>query len=201
MFYQPKDGHPLPHNPFKAIVSPRPIAWVSTQDANGARNLAPYSFFNALADTPPQVMFSSNGGKSDQAEGKDSLANIRATGVFCINIVEEAMKDAMNISSAPVEKSVDEFQRAGLEAAQCDTVDCPRVVGAPASLECRMTQIVPLLGNNSFMVIGEVTGVHLRDNCLKDGIFDVTTFRPLARLGYKDYSVVENTFTLARPGD
>lgn len=201
MFYQPKDGHPLPHNPFKAIVSPRPIAWVSTQDADGVSNLAPYSFFNALADTPPQVMFSSNGGKVDQLEGKDSLANIRATGVFCINIVEEAMKDAMNISSAPAAKSVDEFERAGLEAAQCDTIDCPRVLGAPASLECRMTQIVPLLGDNSFMVIGEVTGVHLRDNCLKDGIFDVTTFRPLARLGYKDYSVVENTFTLARPGE
>ncbi|WP_412554168.1 flavin reductase family protein [Shimia sp. MIT1388] len=199
MFYQPKDGHGLPHNPFKAIVSPRPIAWVSTQDANGERNLAPYSFFNALADNPPQVMFASTGKKDDQAEGKDSLSNIRATGVFCVNIVEESIRDAMNISSGPLGKDEDEFAAAGLEAAQCDTIDCPRLVGAPASLECRLTQIVPLLGENNFMAIGEVTGVHLRDNCIVDGIFDVTTYRPLSRLGYKDYAVVDNTFTLARP--
>jgi len=199
MFYQPKDGHGLPHNPFKAIVSPRPIAWVSTQDTNGVRNLAPYSFFNALADNPPQVMFASTGKKDDQAEGKDSLSNIRATGVFCINIVEESIRDAMNVSSGPLGKDDDEFTAAGLEAAQCDTIDCPRLVGAPASLECRLTQIVPLLGENNFMAIGEVTGVHLRDNCIVDGIFDVTTYRPLSRLGYKDYAVVDNTFTLARP--
>ncbi|WP_294227863.1 flavin reductase family protein [uncultured Shimia sp.] len=199
MFYQPKDGHGLPHNPFKAIVSPRPIAWVSTQDTNGVRNLAPYSFFNALADNPPQVMFASTGKKGDQAESKDSLSNIRATGVFCVNIVEEAIRDAMNVSSGPLGKDDDEFAAAGLEAAQCDTIDCPRLVGAPASLECRLTQIVPLLGENNFMAIGEVTGVHLRDNCIVDGIFDVTTYRPLSRLGYKDYAVVDNTFTLARP--
>lgn len=199
MFYQPKDGHALPHNPFKAIVSPRPIAWVSTQDTNGVRNLAPYSFFNALADNPPQVMFASTGKKDDQDEGKDSLSNIRATGVFCVNIVEESIRDAMNISSGPLGKDEDEFAAAGLESAQCDTIDCPRLVGAPASLECRLTQIVPLLGENNFMAIGEVTGVHLRDNCIVDGIFDVTTYRPLSRLGYKDYAVVDNTFTLARP--
>ncbi|MCH2066268.1 flavin reductase family protein [Shimia sp.] len=199
MFYQPKDGHGLPHNPFKAIVSPRPIAWVSTQDTNGVRNLAPYSFFNALADNPAQVMFASTGKKDDQAEGKDSLSNIRATGVFCVNIVEESIRDAMNISSGPLGKDEDEFVAAGLEATQCDTIDCPRLVGAPASLECRLTQIVPLLGENNFMAIGEVTGVHLRDNCIVDGIFDVTTYRPLSRLGYKDYAVVDNTFTLARP--
>ncbi|MEC8195786.1 MAG: flavin reductase family protein, partial [Pseudomonadota bacterium] len=179
--------------------SPRPIAWVSTQDTNGVRNLAPYSFFNALADNPPQVMFASTGKKDDQAEGKDSLSNIRATGVFCVNIVEESIRDAMNISSGPLGKHEDEFVATGLEAAQCDTIDCPRLVGAPASLECRLTQIVPLLGENNFMAIGEVTGVHLRDNCIVDGIFDVTTYRPLSRLGYKDYAVVDNTFTLARP--
>ncbi|MFY0618642.1 flavin reductase family protein [Shimia sp.] len=200
MFYQPQDGHGLPHNPFKAIVSPRPIAWVSTQDANGQRNLAPYSFFNALADNPPQVMFASTGSKDDQAEGKDSLANIRATGVFCVNIVAEGMRDAMNVSSGGLAKEEDEFAKAGLEATQCDTIDCPRLIGAPASLECRMTQIITLQGENNFMTIGEVTGIHLRDDCIVDGIFDVTTYRPLSRLGYKDYAVVDNTFTLARPG-
>lgn len=201
MFYQPKDGHGLPHNPFNALITPRPIAWVSTQDADGVRNLAPYSFFNGTAYTPPQVMFASTGSKPDQSDGKDSLSNIRATGVFCINIVEQAMRDAMNISTGNFDKDVDEFARAGLEATQCDTVAAPRLVGAPASLECRMTQIVPLLGDNNYMVMGEVTGIHLRDDCLVDGIFDVTTFRPLARLGYRDYSVVDNIFTLARPDD
>ncbi|SFL92903.1 flavin reductase family protein [Shimia aestuarii] len=201
MFYQPKDGHGLPHNPFNALITPRPIAWVSTRDADGRRNLAPYSFFNGTAYVPPQVMFASTGTKPDQAEGKDSLSNIRATGVFCINVVEEAMRDAMNVSTTTFDKDVDEFDRAGLEAAQCETIDCPRLLGAPASLECRMTQIVPLLGENNFMVMGEVVGIHLRDNCIVDGIFDVTTFRPLARLGYRDYSVVDNTFTLARPDD
>jgi flavin reductase (DIM6/NTAB) family NADH-FMN oxidoreductase RutF len=200
MFYQPKDGHGLPHNPFKAIVTPRPIAWISTRDAEGVRNLAPYSFFNAVADNPPQVMFASTGAKPDQTEGKDSLSNIRATEVFCVNIVAEAMRDAMNISTDGYSKDVDEFEKAGLEAAQCDTIDCPRLVNAPASLECCMTQILPLQGENNFMVIGEVTGVHLRDDCLVDGHFDVSTFKPLSRLGYKDYAFVDNTFTLARPG-
>ncbi|SFK51229.1 flavin reductase family protein [Shimia haliotis] len=201
MFYIPSEGHGLPHNPFNALITPRPIAWVSTQDANGVRNLAPYSFFNGTSYTPPQVMFASTGTKPDQSEGKDSLANIRETGVFCINIVEEAMRDAMNASTTTFEKDVDEFDRAGLEAAQCDTIDCPRLVGAPASMECRMTQIVEQLGENNFIIMGEVTGIHMRDDCIVDGIFDVTTFRPLARLGYRDYSVVDNTFTLARPDD
>lgn len=201
MFYEPKNGHGLPHNPFNALITPRPIAWVSTQDANGVRNLAPYSFFNGTSYTPPQVMFASTGTKDDQPEGKDSLANIRETGVFCINIVEEAMRDAMNVSTTGFGKDVDEFERAGLEAAQCDTIACPRLVGAPASMECRMTQIVEQLGENNFIIMGEVTGIHMRDDCLVDGIFDVTTFRPLARLGYRDYSVVDNTFTLARPDD
>ncbi len=201
MFYQPKDGHGLPHNPFNALITPRPIAWVSTQDVDGVRNLAPYSFFNGTAYVPPQVMFASTGTKADQTEGKDSLSNIRATGVFCINVVEQAMRDAMNVSTGIYDKDVDEFERAGLEATQCDTVDAPRLTTAPASLECRMTQIVPLLGENNYMVMGEVTGIHLRDDCIVDGIFDVTTFRPLARLGYRDYSVVDNTFTLARPGE
>ncbi|PSL19601.1 flavin reductase family protein [Shimia abyssi] len=201
MFYRPADGHGLPHNPFNAIITPRPIAWVSTRDVDGVKNLAPYSFFNGIAYTPPQVMFASTGTKPDQTEGKDSLANIRATEVFCINVVEESARNAMNVSTTTFDKDVDEFERAGLTAAQCETIDCPRLHGAPAALECRLTQIVPLLGANNFMIMGEVIGIHLRDNCLVDGIFDVTTYRPLARLGYRDYSVVDNTFTLSRPDD
>ncbi|WP_372885968.1 flavin reductase family protein [Shimia sp.] len=201
MFYRPEDGHGLPHNPFNALIAPRPIAWISTRSADGTANLAPYSFFNGTAYVPPQVMFASTGSKPDQENGKDTLANIRATGVFCINIVEEAMKDAMNVSTTGFGKEVDEFQRAGLKAAECASIDCPRLESAPASLECRMTQILPMKGENNYVVHGEVTGIHMRDDCIVDGRFDVTTFRPLARLGYRDYAVVEKVFTLVRPDD
>lgn len=201
MFYLPKDGHGLPHNPFNALITPRPIAWVSTQDSDGHANLAPYSFFNGTAYVPPQVMFASTGIKADQDNTKDTLANIRATGVFCINVVEQAMTEAMNVTTETFPKDVDEFARAGLDVAPCKTIDCPRVASAPASLECQMTQIIPLKGEANYVIHAEVIGIHLRDDCVVDGKFDVSTFRPLARLGYRDYSVVDNTFTLERPDD
>ena len=201
MFYRVEDGHPLPHNPFKAIISPRPIAWISTIDTQGNANLAPYSFFNGIADAPMQVMFASTASKPDQDDTKDTVANIRATGEFCVNIVSNALQNAMNISSTGFEKDVDEFQKAGLTAAHCNTIGCPRVLEAPASLECKLDQIVTLKGVSNFMVIGEVTGVHLRDECIVDGIFDVTTYEPLARLGYRDYAKVSEVFSLARPDD
>lgn len=199
MFFRPEDGHGLSHNPFKAIVSPRPIAWISTRDVKGTSNLAPYSFFNAMADAPPQVVFGSTGTKDDQDESKDTVSNIRATGVFCINIVAEHLKDAMNASTAPLDKNVDEFQVAGLAAAPCDSIDCLRVAEAPASLECEMSQIIRLEGENNFMVTGRVTGIHMRDEYIKDGRFDVTSFKPLTRLGYKDYSAIDALFELDRP--
>ena len=201
MFYRPKDGHGLPHNPFNAIVTPRPIGWISTEDKAGNRNLAPYSFFNAVAYVPPQVMFSSTGVKSDQNGTKDSVANIRETGEFCVNIVQYAMKDQMNASSQTFKKEDDEFLKAGIEALPCDTIKGFRVCGAPAGLECKMTQIIKLPGEANFVVFGEVTGIHMRDDCLVDGLFDIRKFRPLARLGYRDYSVVDNIFSLNRPDD
>ncbi len=200
MFYRPEDGHGLPHNPLKAIVSPRPIAWISTQDNNGVANLAPYSFFNAVADTPPQVMFASTGTKPDQEISKDTVSNIRATGVFCINIVAETLRDAMNASTAALPKEADEFEAANLEAARCETINCPRVLIAPANLECKRTQIVPLEGAANFLVLGQVTGVHMRDEHMVDGRFDVTSYRPLARMGYQDYALVDEVFSLKRPG-
>lgn len=191
MFYRPADGHGLPHSPFYAIVTPRPIGWVSTRGSLGD-NLAPYSFFNAVADSPPQVVFAPNG-------QKDSLANIRETGVFAVNIVEYAARDAMNATSVKLPLGADEFAHAGVTKAECTTIACPRVADAPATLECRMTEIVDLKGNGNFLVIGEVTGIHLRDDCVIDGRFDVTRFRPLARGGYKDYSVVTEVFQMTRP--
>ncbi len=201
MFYKPEDGHGLLHNPFKAIVIPRPIGWISTRAADGSDNLAPYSFFNAVANDPPQVMFASTGDKPDRDGTKDSVANIRETGVFCVNIVEYAMKDAMNRTSGPLERGVDEFDDAGIARAECQTIACSRVAGAPAALECKLTQIVQLPGEANFATFGEVTGVHLRDDCLTDGIFDVLRFNPLSRMGYRDYTVVREKFSLARPGE
>ncbi|MFD1913093.1 flavin reductase family protein [Halodurantibacterium flavum] len=201
MFYEPRNGHGLPHNPFNAIVAPRPIGWISTRGADGSENLAPYSFFNAVAYTPPQVMFASTGAKEDRDGTKDSLSNIRETGAFCVNIVEFAARDAMNRSSGPWPREVDEFVLVGIERAACSTIACSRVAGAPAALECRLTQIVPLEGRANFLVLGEVTGVHLRDDCLVEGRFDITRFRPLARCGYRDYAVVREVFSLSRPGE
>ncbi|MHC0053292.1 flavin reductase family protein [Actibacterium sp. D379-3] len=201
MFYRPEDGHGLPHNPFNAIVTPRPIGWVSSRSADGQDNLAPYSFFNAVAYVPPQVMFASTSAKPDRGDTKDSVANIRDTGVFCVNIVEYAMRDVMNQTSGPWPREVDEFGKAGIEKAACETIACSRVAGAPASLECKLTQIVQLPGAANFAVFGEVTGVHMRDDCLVAGAFDVTRFQPLARLGYRDYARVTEVFTLKRPGE
>jgi len=201
MFYRPADGHGLPHNPFNAIVTPRPIGWISTRGQDGVDNLAPYSFFNAVAYVPPQVMFASTGQKSDRDGTKDSVSLIRETGQFCVNVVEQSARDRMNASSAAAPAGADEFALSGTPKAECEAIDCARVADAPANLECRVTQIVALRGEANFVVFGEVVGVHLRDDCLRDGIFDVTSFQPLSRLGYRDYAVVENVFSLNRPGE
>ncbi|MCY4317162.1 MAG: flavin reductase family protein [Roseovarius sp.] len=198
MFYIPEDGHGLKHNPFNAIVTPRPIGWISTRGADQSENLAPYSFFNAAAYVPPQVVFSSTSSKPDRGDTKDSVANIRDTGVFCVNIVEYAMRDSMNATSGHWGSEVDEFSLADIERAHCETIACSRVANGPASLECKLVELVKLRGTANFLVVGEVVGIHLRDDCLKDGIFDVLKFNPLARLGYTDYTVVREKFSMIR---
>jgi len=200
MFYQPKNNdHGLPHNPFKAIVSPRPIGWISTVDSNGTANLAPYSFFNALCDTPPMVMFASTGSKPDQRQGKDSLSNIRATGEFAVNIVSYTLKDQMNQSAASLPADTDEFEATGLTKAEGVAISAPHVGEAPAVLECKLFQIIDLPGANNTMVIGEVVGVHMKDNFIVNGRFDVSLYQPLARLGYMDYTAVSELFALQKP--
>lgn len=190
MFYRPADGHGLPHSPFNAIVAPRPIGWISTRGSQGD-NLAPYSFFNAVAYTPPQVIFAGT--------RKDSLRNIEETGVFATNMVSQELWLQMNATSAALPQGTDEFAVAGLEKALCQTIDCPRVALAPATLECRLHEVVTLASGRDFLVIGTVTGVHIRDEFLVNGVFDLTLARPMARLGYKDYSVVETLLPLDRP--
>lgn len=200
MFYRPERGHGLPHNPFNAIVSPRPIGWISTRGADGSDNLAPYSFFNAVAYDPPQVMFASTSAKQDRGDTKDTVGNIREAGVFAVNIVGFDMREAMNRTSGPWDRGVDEFADAGIEKAKCSVIACPRVAQAPAVLECRLTEMVRLPGEANIAVFGEVVGVHLRDDCLVDGRFEVTRYAPLARMGYADYAVVRETFAMDRPG-
>ncbi|SMO57224.1 flavin reductase family protein [Paracoccus laeviglucosivorans] len=197
MFYRPETGHGLPHNPLNALVAPRPIAWVSTRGALGD-NLAPHSFFNLTAYVPPQVMFCSTSGKADRPGTKDSVAQIAESRVFCINIADGAMKDQMNATSAALPAGVSEFEAAGVASTPCETIDCLRVTDAAASLECRMTRIVRLAGEANIMVMGVVTGIHIRPDCLVDGRF-VPATGWLSRLGYKDYTITTDTFEMERP--
>jgi flavin reductase (DIM6/NTAB) family NADH-FMN oxidoreductase RutF len=205
MFYCPADGHGLPHDPFKALVSPRPIGWISTVDAQGRANLAPYSFFNGCGDAPPLVMFSQSGRKSRPEPVKDTIANIRETGEFACNIVSQALKEAMNVSSGTYQPEVDEFELAGLTKALGRSISVPHVAEAPAVLECRLVKVVddlPSWHEHAFniMVIGEVVGVHIDEAILKDGRVDVLSYNPVARLGYMDYTTVTDVWEMLRPG-
>ncbi len=198
MFYETsKNDHGLPFNPFKAIVAPRPIGWISTLDKDGKPNLAPYSFFNGIGDTPPMVMFSSTG-------FKDTAANVEETGEFVCNMASYDLRDAMNVSSAALPHGVSEFERAGLEMAPSRLVKAPRVAAAYTALECRHLKTLrmqDLDGNdtNSWVVFGQVVAVHIDDRVMVDGMLDLTKVRPLSRLGYKDYAVVEELFQMERP--
>ncbi len=201
MFYEPKQGHGLSHNPFKAIVAPRPIAWVSTLDTNGNANLAPYSYFNAVSDDPPMVMISSS--PAEGRFGKDTLSNILTSGEFVVHIVPYAMRDAMNVSSAGFAADVDEFKQAKLAKAPSNLISPPRIADAPIALECRHHVDLGMPGKNgtrgAHVVFGEVIGVHIADELLIDGKLDVLKFNPLARLGYMDYASVDEVFSLSRP--
>lgn len=197
MFYRPEAGHGLPHNPLSALVAPRPIGWISTRGRLGD-NLAPYSFFNLTAYVPPQVMFASTNAKPDRPGTKDSVAQIVESRVFCVNIADGALREQVNASSAPLPAGASEFDAASIETAACATIDCPRVAHAAAALECRMTQVIRLAGPANFLVLGVVTGIHIRPDCILDG-----RFRPapgwLSRLGYEDYTITTETFEMERP--
>ena len=202
MFYRADQPHGLKHNPFKSLVVPRPIGWISTISDAGVVNLAPYSFFNAVADAPPMVMFACNGAHVEGGN-KDSLLNIEQTGEFVVNIATWELKDKMNRSSASLPRSVDEMADAGLDPAPGELVRAPRVAAAPVNLECRHWRTIELPSTRpdsaNQTVFGEVVGIHIQDAILKDGMIDMTVFRPVARLGYMDYTVVDNVFTMGRP--
>ena len=202
IFYETEENrHGLPHDPFKSCVVPRPIGWVSTLSATNVVNLAPYSFFNGVASAPHMVMFSSNG-PAPQAE-KDSLANCAETGEFVFNMATWDLREAMNRTSAPVERNVDEFELAGLEKAPSVLVKPPRVKASPIQMECRVHEIVDLPsddpGIRNAIVLGRVLGIHIDDGVLTDGLVDMAKVRPIARLGYMDYTRVDLVFDMPRP--
>jgi flavin reductase (DIM6/NTAB) family NADH-FMN oxidoreductase RutF len=198
-FYEPARGHGLPHDPIKAIVAPRPIGWISTMDAEGRVNLAPYSYFNAFSSRPPIVGFSS------EQQG-DSLRNARETGEFVFNLATAGLARQMNITSEAVPHEVNEMELAGLAPAPCRLVRPPRVAASPASFECKVLQIIDLtdldgVPTRSHLVLGQVVGVHIDKAYLKDGHFDTAAAQPLARCGYlSEYAVVRELFDMPRPG-
>jgi flavin reductase (DIM6/NTAB) family NADH-FMN oxidoreductase RutF len=199
MFYEPQHGHGLPHDPFKAIVAPRPIGWISTLDAAGRPNLAPYSFFNAVHSKPPMLAFTSE-------SMKHSAANAIATGEFVFNLSTRPLFEAMNISSGTLPAGESEFVAAGLAMAPGRMVRAPRVAATPAALECKVVSSAqlrdiedrPLEG---WIIIGQVVGVHIDEAYLRDGRFDTAAAQALARCGYRDYAVVAEVFEALRPSD
>lgn len=198
MFYDTrKNDHGLPHDPFKAIVAPRPIGWISSVNARGDINLAPYSFFNGVASRPPVVMFASEG-------RKDSLAFIEETGEFVCNLATWYLRDAMNATSAPLPRGTNEMAQAGLEAAPSRLVKPPRVAASPCALECKLLQIVSLADIDggqidSHVLFGQVIGVYIDDRHIKNGLLDSAAMKPIARCGYHNYAVVESLFSMRRP--
>lgn len=198
MFYEVAQGHGLPHDPIKALVAPRPIGWICAMDASGAVNLAPYSFFNMVSDSPHMVMFSSAG-------RKDALAFVEETGEFTCSIVSWGQREAMNRTSAPLPRGTSEFEYAGLEHEPSVMVRPPWVRGAPAALECRLVRTIDLApldgGAASYvMAIGQVVGVHINDAVLRDGVVDTSLLQIVSRAGYHDYFLADHKFVLTRPG-
>ncbi len=198
MFYRTDaNDHGLAHDPFKAIVAPRPIGWISTRSADGAINLSPYSFFNALSSNPHLVFFSSDG-------EKDSVVFARESGEFAVNLAGRALAEQMNLSSVDAPRGTSEFGYAGLEAVPCKAISAPRVAGVPAVLECKVTEIIQPRGLDgasagAHVVMGQVVAVEIDDAIIVDGRFDVTRAATLGRLGYLDYCAVGETFEMARP--
>jgi flavin reductase (DIM6/NTAB) family NADH-FMN oxidoreductase RutF len=197
-YYEPAKGHGLPHDPFNAIVGPRPIGWISSQDQQGHLNLAPYSFFNAFNYIPPIIGFCSVG-------RKDSLNNIEQTGEFVWNLATRPLAEQMNLSCSAVSPEVNEFELSGLTATPSSVVQVPRVGETPVAFECKVTQIVQLQRADqalvpSWMILGEVVAVHIAERLLKDGIYDTAAAEPILRGGGPaDYFELGNLFKMPRP--
>jgi flavin reductase (DIM6/NTAB) family NADH-FMN oxidoreductase RutF len=199
MFYEPdkRDRKLLPHDPFKAIVAPRPIGWITSISVQGEVNLAPYSFFNGVNSRPNLVMFGSEG-------FKDSVGNISATGEFVCNLATWDLREAMNATSAPLPHGINEMERAGLAPAPSRIVKPPRVAASPCALECKLIRVVAMTTAagqpvDCHVVFGEVVGVHIDERHIVDGRLDTAAMKPIARCGYDQYAVVDSLFAMTRP--
>jgi flavin reductase (DIM6/NTAB) family NADH-FMN oxidoreductase RutF len=198
-FYDPDAGHGLRHDPFKAIVAPRVIGWISSRDAEGRVNLAPYSFFAAFATSPAIIGFCSEG-------YKDSIRNVESSGEFVWNLSSRELAERMNRTSAPVARGVDEFDLAGLTRGLGRNVNVPHVAESPAALECKLLRVIRLNSldgkpMDNWLALGQVVGVHIRRAFLRDGLFDTAAARPIMRAGYRgDYAEIGEMFEMIRPG-
>jgi len=207
MFYDAaKRDHGLAQDPLKSLIVPRPIGWISTVDGQGRVNLAPYSFYNGVSEFPPMVYFAITGSYGDTPT-KHSRMNAEETGEFVVNMVAGTLSEKMNITTAMVAYGIDEMKLAGLTPLPCRYVKPPRVAESPVALECRYWKTVELPVEPGFeqhsgsIVIGQVIGVHIDDGILKDGRVDTLAFKPVARLGYSEYTTTENVWRMRRPDD
>ena len=199
IFFEPgnRDRNMFPHDPFKGVIVPRPIGWISTMSEGGALNLAPYSFFNGFASWPQIIGFASE-------SVKDSASFAIESGEFVWSMATWALRDQMNLTSEGLPRGESEFAYAGLATAPSKLVRAPRVAASPAALECKVTQVVRLLNMNGHetggtVVLGQVIGMHIDERCMKNGRFDLVAAQPIARCGYDEYTVIERVFSLKRP--
>ena len=199
MFYRPGlDPHGLPHDPLKACVAPRPIAWVTSLGPGGVVNLAPFSFFMMVSSDPPTLMISCNGQKPDGSP-KDTRRNVEAAGEFTVHMATADLRAAMNLSSAAYDAEESEAEALGLNLLPGGVIRTPRLEAAPVALECKLWRMIPLIDPREAMILGEVVGVHIADAALTEGILDLARIKPLSRLGYQDYAVVDEVFPMRRP--
>ena len=200
MFYEPKKGVPFNIDPFKSLIFPRPIGWISSVNKKGIANLAPYSYFNAVTDEPPQIMFCSNGGSSNY-KFKDSLSNILSTKEFVVNFATSATRIQMNNSSRNFKPDEDEFILSKLKKKKSKLVKVPSVKDSPVNLECKLVKTIKLKSNSkktSTMIIGEVIGIFIKDKFIKNNRVDSVSMRYIARMGYSEYTTVASKFNLNR---
>ena len=201
MFYEPKKGYPLLHNPFNALVFPRPIGWISSLSKTGIANLAPYSFFNAIAYEPPQVMFYATGFHS-QGGLKDSIANVLSNNEFVVNLATKKLKTQVNQTSIDAPHEIDEFNVYKLKKRKSRIVKPFSISESPVNLECRLFKKIDLktkVKNQNIMIIGEVVGIHIDDKFIKKGRIDSLAMRAICRMGYAEYSEIYSKFLMDRP--
>ena len=201
MFYDTKlNNHNLPYNPFKACIVPRPIGWISTINSEGVVNIAPYSYFNAVADVPPMIMFAS---ALTEEGSKDTIRNIELTEEFVVNVASFDSRHLLNSSSTSLPYGVSEAEVFNIQTIASNMVKPPRIKDSAISLECKFVKKIPLEADgvqaSSEIVIGHVVGIHIQENILTLGKVDINKLRPIARLGYNEYALIEHIFTMQRP--